>query len=530
MNIPLTHIRFLERARIQFGKKIGIIEGDSSWTYCEYAERCYKLANLLISWNLKPSSRVAFLSYNSHHLMEAYYGVAMAGGILLPLNIRLTANDFLFILNDCQAEYLFFHSDFTKDIESIRPKLKSLTKFIPLDSAEQNDWAESLAYDQLLESQAPCLDFQPLSINEDDTAELFYTSGTTNRPKGVMLTHRNLYLHALETIVAKNIKESDVLLHTIPLFHANGWGFPQSLTCIGGQHVLIKKFHPKKVLQQINRHKITTFALVPTMANSILNFPNVNTYNLSSVRQIILGGSAANPHLIQQLERTFDCHCLSSYGLTETSPVLTLASQKSFLSLSEKERYHLQSMSGFPIPGAEIKIMDPQDQELPWDGESVGELVVQGDTIMAGYWNRSKETNQVFRNKWFHTGDMATINPDGYIQIVDRKKDIIISGGENISSLEIENVLTSHPAILECAVIPVPNPLWGENPTALVVLKDNCQASKKELLDHCRTQLANFKIPTNIKFLDCLPKGGTGKILKRELKKRYGASPEKITH
>ena len=232
----------------------------------------------------------------------------------------------------------------------------------------------------------------------------------------------------------------------------------------------------------------------------------------------------------KQLERTFDCQCLASYGLTETSPVLTLASQKSSLSLSKKERYRLQSMSGFPIPGVEIKIMDLQDQELPWDGESVGELVVQGDTIMAGYWNRSKETNQAFRNNWFHTGDMATINPDGYIQIVDRKKDIIISGGENISSLEIENTLTSHPAILECAVIPVPDPLWGETPTALVVLQDNCQASKKELLDYCRAQLANFKIPTNIKFLDFLPKGGTGKILKRELKKQYGVSLEKITH
>ena len=527
MNIPLTHIRFLERARLQFGRKTGIIDADSSWTYQEYAQRCRRLANLLLSWDLKPSSRVAFLSYNSYPLLEAYYGVVMAGGILLPLNIRLTASDFLFILNDCQAEFLFFHPDFAKDIEDIRPQLESVTRFVLLEAHKETDWAESLTYDQLLESQSSDLDLQILKVDEDATAELFYTSGTTDRPKGVMLTHRNLYLHALETIIAENIRETDVRLHTIPLFHVNGWGTPQSLICMGGQHVLLKSFHPKKVLQQITRHKVTTFSLVPTMAISLLNFPTLAAYDLSSVRQIMLGGSAASPQLVRQLEKAFDCHCMASYGMTETSPVLTLSLHKSHLSLTEEQRYQLQSMTGYPIPGAEVRIVDAQDQELPWDGKSVGEIVVQADTVMAGYWNRPEETEQSFRGEWFHTGDMATIDPDGYVLIVDRKKDVIISGGENISSLEVEKALSSHPAILECAVIPIPDPSWGETARALVVLKNNQQASEKELRDHCRAHLASFKIPASFEFVDTLPKGGTGKILKRELRKQYRSHQEK---
>ena len=530
MNVPLTPIRFLYRAREQFGKKLGIIDGDLSWTYQQYADRCHQLANLLRSWNLQASSRVAFLSYNTHELLEAYYGVVLAQGIFLPLNIRLAADDFQFILNDAEAEFLFCHPDFMETLEQIKPDLKTVRKFVLLEPGESRPWAESQTYDELLSNQPTDLNCDVLKVDENAVAELFYTSGTTDLPKGVMLTHRNLYLHALEALVALDVKDSDVQLHTIPLFHVNGWGTPQFLSCIGGTHVMIKKFEPQKVFELIQRYRVTIFSLVPTMAIALVNFAHRKDYDVSSIRKITLGGAASSPHLVREVEETFNCECIAGYGLTETSPVLTLSCLKSHLSLTGAKRFEIQAMTGYPIPGVELKIVDSQDRELPWDGESVGEIVARGDVVMAGYWKRPEETAHALRGGWFHTGDMATVNKDGYVLIVDRKKDIIVSGGENISSLEIEKALLAHPAVLECAVIPVPDAVWGEVPKALVVLKARAAATEAELLAHCRSHLAAFKVPRSVDFFESLPKGGTGKILKRELREKYWVGEGKRVH
>ena len=450
---------------------------------------------------------------------------------MLPLNIRLLDQDFQFILNDAQARCLFLHSDFLPTIERIHGRLETVEKFVLLDGDPIDDWLEPQAYERLLESASGELALNLLRIDEDAPAELFYTSGTTDRPKGVVLTHRNLYLHALNAALAIGSSENDVQLHTIPLYHVNGWGTPQFLMCVGGTHVMMAKFDPAQVYRLIPKHAVSTFSLVPTMAVALLNFPDRHNYDVSSVRRILMGGAAATPELIREIEEVFDCRCIAGYGLTETSPVLTLAFPKEHLELSDDDRYQLQATTGYAIPGAELVIVDEKNRELSWDGQAVGEIVVRGDMVMHGYWRRPRETQSAISQGWFHTGDMAVIDPNGYVLIVDRKKDIIVSGGENIYSIEIERAVLAHSAVLECAVVPVPHEKWGEVAKALVVLKPEQNLSREALLQHCRAHLAGFKVPHSIEFFgEPLPKGGTGKILKRELREKYWTGQSKRVH
>ena len=517
MKVPLTPIRFLYRARDQFGSKRAIIEDEDSWTYSQFSDRCHRLASLLLSWGISTGARVAFLSYNSHALLEAYFGVLLAEAVLLPLNVRLTANDFRLILNDAEADILFLDPDFLPSIEEIRGDLRTVHRFVQLDPGHQRDWIEPHAYDELIQQQSPAPDKDVRPIDEDSTAELFYTSGTSGQPKGVMLTHRNLYLHALEVALMLGIRDDDVQLHTIPLFHVNGWGTPQFLTCVGGCHVLMRKFEPKTTFRLIEKHRVTLFCAVPTMALSLLDHAGKRDYDLSSMRLVNLGGASSTPDLVRRLEETFSCQCVAGYGLTETSPIVTLAFPKAHLGERGEKLLQTKAMTGYPIPGIELEILDHAEQPLPWDGTTSGELVVRGDTVMKGYW-REKQDDLAPSDGWFRTGDLATINPHGYVRIVDRKKDVIISGGENISSLELEKTLLDHPAVLECAVIGVPNSRWGEVPKAFVVLRSQQATSEKELLAHCRQQLARFKVPRSIALVESLPKGGTGKVIKRKLR------------
>ncbi|HUG43611.1 MAG TPA: long-chain-fatty-acid--CoA ligase [Acidobacteriota bacterium] len=530
MKLPLTPIRFLQCADRQFPQKTAVIDGDRRFTYSQFAERCRRLAGVLKAWNLPRGARVAYLAYNTHPLLEGYYGVLMAGCVLLPLNIRLSTEDFVVILNHSQARVLLFHSDFSETVEAIRPRLENARHFLCLDRGQAADWADPESYDDRLAGSSPDLKWDPFALDEDEVAEIFYTSGTTGRPKGVMLTHRNLYLHGLEAGLAVGTRESDVHLHTIPLFHVNGWGAPQTLTGMGGTHVMLPAFDPAEVFRLIEEHRVSVFFLVPTMATALVNHPDASRYDLSSVRMISLGGAAANSMLVEQVERTFGCLCVSGYGLTETSPVVTLSRPKSHLELDDADRLELQAMTGYPIPGAEVEIVDGNGSALPWDGETVGEIVVRSNGVMKGYFGDDEENLRLFQDGWFHTGDMATIDSQGYVLIVDRKKDIIISGGENISSLEIEKALLSHPAVLECAVIAVPDGRWGEVPKALVVLKAGSIAAEEELIRHARERLASFKCPKSVEFFDSLPKGGTGKILKRELREQYWKDQKKRVH
>ena len=366
-----------------------------------------------------------------------------------------------------------------------------------------------------------------MAVDENALAELFYTSGTSDAPRGVMLTHRNIYLHALSVIasgrtsreLAANTCCDSVVLHTIPLFHANGWGSAHTVTLVGGTHVMVHQFVPADVLRLIEREKVTTCSLVPTMAIALVNCPDRGQHDLSSLRSVMIGGAASSPTLVRDVEQKLGCACISGYGLTETSPVLTVSPIKKGVPCDDEARDHKRARAGYAIPGVEIRVVDADGRDVPRDGESVGEVVARGDVVMDGYWNRPADSLQAMEGGWFHTGDLATVDGDHYVLIVDRKKDIIVSGGENISSLEVERVLVAHPAVYEAVVIPVPHEKWGEVPKALVVRKPGTHVTEPELVEFCRARLAHYKCPQSVDFLDSLPKTGTGKILKRELRK-----------
>lgn len=519
MFVPLTPLEFKRRAVLLFGAKIGVIDGERRFTYAEFGNRADRLSAALVGKGLHAGDRVAYLSYNSHQLLEGYFGVLGAGGLLLPLNIRLGADEIAYILHDSGARFLFADPDFASviaDLPADSYRSLSLTWLRPLELDREGE-----NYEDMLDRSSPVPPELP-AIDENATAELFYTSGTTGRPKGVMLTHRNLYLHALAGLIVQNSTDADVQLHTIPLFHVNGWGTPQALTGVGGTHVMMRKFDAAQALRLVEAERVTSFYVVPTMMNMMLNHPDVASRDLSSLRVVMLGGSPAPTEMVRRAQDVLKCDVMSGYGLSETSPVLSVARHKAHLADEPRERrIQRQASTGLPVIGVDLRVVDEADQELPWDGDTVGEIVVRGNTVMRGYWNDQEATDGVIRDGWFHTGDMAVVDAEGYVLIVDRKKDIIVSGGENISSVEIENVIFEHPAVLEDAVVGIPDDQWGEVPCAFIVLRTGQTATAEDIMAFCRERLAGFKIPHSVEFLTELPKGGTGKILKRQLREPY---------
>jgi fatty-acyl-CoA synthase len=522
MNIPLTPLRCLRYAEEQFKRNVAVVCGDKRFTYGQFAERAARLGGGLRAMGVETGDRVAFLSSNCHRLLEAYYGVLEAGAVLLPLNIRLAPKELAYILNDAEAKVVFFESQFLPVVEAFREATPSVASFVLLDAEPRAGWVADRNYEGLLAgAEMYCRDV--MEVDENAAAELFYTSGTSANPKGVILTHRNIYLHALNTTITLRIPGDTVNLHTIPLFHANGWGSAHTVTLAGGKHVMIHQFIPAEVFRLVERERVQECFLVPTMAAALLNSPDRDKFDLSSLRRVVIGGAASSPTLVREVEEELGCTCISGYGLTETSPVLTFSSIKTGLPSTVSERHVRQAMAGFAIPGGEVRVVDAEGTDVPRDGKTSGHVVARGDGVMEGYWRQPEETDLAFRGGWFHTGDLATIDDDGYVLIVDREKDIIISGGENISSLELERTITSHPGVYEVAVIAVPHEQWGEVPKACVVLKPGQMVTEAELLELCRSCLARYKCPKSIEFVEGLPKTGTGKILKRELRKGAGA-------
>jgi acyl-CoA synthetase (AMP-forming)/AMP-acid ligase II len=527
MNIPLTPIRFLRYAEQQYPRRTAIVCGEERFTYAQFADRVSRLAGALRKAGVQTGDRVAFLSTNCHRLLEAYYGVLEAGAVLLPLNIRLAPDELAYILNDSGSRVLFLQRHFSELVESFRSKLTTVKAFYSLDGLTEEDWLTKENYEAFISDAMP-LRANIMDVDENAVAELFYTSGTSAEPKGVMLTHRNIYLHALNASLALHTDNDSVELHTIPLFHANGWGVAHFLTLLGCRHVMIQRFDPPEVFRLIEKEHVQYCSLVPAMATALVNCPERKKYDLSSLRRITLGGAASSPTLVREVEEKLGCTCFSGYGLTETSPVLTISPIKAGICWEGEERFAGQAMTGYAIPGGELRVVDSNDQDVPRDGASIGEIIARSDGVLEGYWQQPEATTEALRGGWFHTGDMATWNENGYLLIVDRKKDIIVSGGENISSLEVEKVLLSHPAVLEVAVVPVPDERWGEVPKALVVLKPNTQAGEVELIEHCRLHLAHYKCPRSVEYLESLPRTGTGKVLKRDLRKKYWQGRETI--
>jgi fatty-acyl-CoA synthase len=522
VNVPLSPLRCLRYAEEQFPENTAVVCDGLRFTYRQFAERVARLGGGLRAMGVAPGDRVAFLSSNCHRLLEAYYGVLEAGAVLLPLNIRLAAQELAYILTDAEVKVLFFESQFLPVVEAFRGLTSALEVFVPLNSAPSASWMARKNYDEML-AASDLHQGDIMQVDEDSTAELFYTSGTSANPKGVMLSHRNIYLHALNVSLALHIAGDTVELHTIPLFHANGWGKAHTTTLVGGTHVMIHQFNPQEVFRLIEQERVQACCLVPTMAIALVNSPERGNYDLSSLRRVTIGGAASSPLLVREVEEAFGCICISGYGLTETSPVLTFSSIKKDMSGAKAERQTRQAMAGFAIPGGEVRVVDEAGKDVPADGKTVGHVVARGDGIMSGYWRQQAETEHVFRGGWFHTGDLATMDEGRYVLIVDRAKDIIISGGENISSLEVEKILATHPCVYEAAVIAVPDEKWGEVPKACVVVKPGQVVTETELIELCRSCLARYKCPHSIEFHESLPKTGTGKILKREL--RRGAQP-----
>ena len=511
MNIPLTPLRCLERAADLFGPKVGIVCGEKRFTYNQLAERCGRLASSLRKAGVQPGDRVAYLSYNTHQLLEGYYGAPHVHAIAMPLNVRLTLPELSDIIRHAEPRMLFFETEFAETAAALRDVLPWL-RIVNLDTDYETFLAQG-------EPSRPDI----FSYDENSIAELFYTSGSTGTPKGVMLSHRTIYLHALNCIGGMGPNPSGVELHTIPLFHANGWGRPQTCTMMGMKQVMVRRFDSAGVCRLIQDERATTMSIVPTMANALIAFEGRDAFDLSSMQQIFIGGAASTPALVQSLEKVFRCDVLAGYGLTETSPVATSSLRKStVVYTSDEDRWQHQAVAGWPVFGTEVRVVDAAMHDVPRDVSTVGEVVIRGDIVMDGYYREPEATAAVMTGAWLHTGDMAVWDDENYIHIVDRKKDIIISGGENISSIEVEKVISLHPAVAETAVVSAPDPRWGEIPVAFVVTKPNSQVDDAELREFLVARLAKFKVPHRF-FIrtEPLPKGGTGKILKRELREPF---------
>jgi fatty-acyl-CoA synthase len=517
--VPLSVLEFRDRAETYFGEKVGVVDGDKRFTYRQFGERTHRLANALRDLGVAPHERVSFITYNTHQLLEAYYGVLEAGAVLNPVNIRLTPKEIAYIVGHAGSKVVFFHKDFKPIVEAIIPELPAKPRFVIMEGAP--DGVASDEYEALLSGGSP----DPLTpeIDENEVAELFYTSGTTGFPKGVAMTHRELYLHGLYAEIGLQFTEDDVALHVVPLFHVNGWGTPHFLTMVGGQHVMLRKFDPVSFMQAVERYKVTRVLAVPAIFNAVLHHSERTKYDLSSLKQVIIGGAPSSPTLIAGLEEALHCQAIVGYGLSETTPILTVATPRTFLTESEppEKRAIRQSWTGWPLPGIGLRVVHSDGRDVRPDGEQIGEIVVRSNTVMEGYYRDPEATAATIRDGWLYTGDMAVIDDQGYVLIKDRSKDIIIRGGENISSVEVENAILSHPAVLECAVVSAPDKALGEAPVAIVVLKEGASATPKELRDHCKARLARFKVPRDIHFHDSLPKGGTGKILKAELREPF---------
>jgi fatty-acyl-CoA synthase len=521
MNIPLTPVRFLRYAEQQFPGKTAVVCQDQRFTYAQFADRAARLAGALRVAGVKVGDRVAFLSMNCHRLLEAYFGVLDAGAVLLPLNYRLASHELAYILNDSGATTLFLGQDFIPIVDSFRLKLTTVRSCHLLDADPQAEWLAPQNYDQLLAAATPHR-ADVTSIDEDSLCELFYTSGTSAHPKGVMLTHRNIYLHAMNIALFHHMKSEDVFLHAIPLFHANGWGAAHTITLVGAMHIMSPRFIPQEIFRLVERERVHSLSLVPIMASALVNCPERSKYDLSSLEWITIGGAASYPSLMREVEQKLGCACFSGYGLTECSPSLATAELKPDIVCEPEQRYLLQSMTGYAYPGVELRVVDSEDRDVPHDGKTMGEIIARSDSVMAGYWQQSEATADALRGGWFRTGDMAVIMENGYILIVDRKKDIIVSGGENISSLEVEKALLSHPGVYEAAVIAVRDDKWGEVPKGVVIVRPGCSVAEAELIEFCRSNLSHYKCPRSIEFCETLAKTATGKVLKKELRKKYG--------
>ncbi len=520
----------LKKACQFFPHKEAIICGSRRLTYEAFFGRLSRFSDYMKGIGIEKGDRVAILHPNCHCFLEVYYAIAILGAAAVPLNYRLSAGELSVILNDAGAKALIADPRFRQTVDQIRADLPTIGKIIWTGDQTGGlpDGGRDLHYEAIVAGAGTPAPTSDVDVADTEIAQIYYTSGTTGRPKGVMLTHKNVMVHALGTIAELHLTDRDVWLHAAPLFHlADAWA-TWAITWVGGTHVLVGEFDPPAVLSAIEREKVTLTNMIPTMLNMLVNYSGVQNYDYKHLRVLLSGGAPIAPEVVRRIVETFQCDYIQTYGMTETSPYLTLSILKEhLLRRSPDEQMRFKSKTGREFIAVELKVVTDGGREVRKDEKEVGEIIVRGDTVTPGYWQLPEETARAIKNGWLYTGDMAVMDEEGYVTIVDRRKDMIVTGGENVYSTEVEHTLYMHPAVLECAVVGVPDEKWGEAVQGIVVLKPAAQATEEELIRFCKERIARYKAPKSIDFIPALPKTGSGKIEKKKLRDRYWPEAEK---
>ncbi len=511
----LNPVDFLRRAAYIYPEKIAIVDGERRYSYAQLAERSWRLANALRSAGLRKGDRVATLLFNSSPMLEAHFGVPAAGGILVAINNRLAGAEVSHILEHSGARFVLVDSELEP---LIAPAALSDLTVIRTDGGDPAN-----PYERFLDA-APCAMPESWLEDEEETISINYTSGTTGQPKGVQYTYRGAYLNALSEVIVAGMSPESVYLWTLPMFHCNGWCFPWAVTAVAARHVALRAVDPDLVWQLIDQEGVTHYNGAPTVQLMIINHPKA--HRLEQQVTAMVAASPPSPTLLRRMAE-LNFRIVHVYGLTETyGPITVCPAQEGWDELPVEERARLLARQGQAYPSADlVRVVDDELHDIPRDAETMGEVVMRGNNVMSGYFADEAATEKAFRGGWFHSGDLAVWHPDGNIELRDRSKDIIISGGENISSIEVEQTICAHPAVLECAVVGIPHERWGERPKAFVTLNSEASASAEEIITFCRQRLAHYKCPDAIEF-GPLPKTSTGKVQKFALREREWSGHE----
>jgi fatty-acyl-CoA synthase len=526
----LTPVNFLSRSAAVYRHKTAVVHGEKRYSYEEFYTRVNRLASALKKIGVKKGDKVAFICPNTPPMLEAHFAVPLIGAALVTINIRLSAPEISYIVNHSDAKALFVDNEFASLVQPIKNELTQVETFVNICDVSDETPLEGMEYEAFLntgsDTPVPCA-----VEDEREVATINYTSGTTGQPKGVMYHHRGAYLNALGDALEVGLNSTSVYLWTLPMFHCNGWCFPWAVTAVGGTHVCLRKVIPEEIYRSVETENVSHLCAAPIVLIGMANYPGVKDVKIKRRLEIATGGAPPSPTIIEQME-AIGANITHFYGLTEVyGPYSICAWQSKWDELPSEERARLRARQGVPyIVAQNLDVVNPDTMEpVSRDGESIGEIVMRGNIVMLGYYKDPEATAGAFKGGWFHSGDLAVMHPDGYIQIMDRKKDIIISGGENISTVEIENVIYKHPDVLEVAVIPMPHPKWGEVPKAFVVPKEGSNPTAEDIIDYCKENLARFKAPKVVEF-GPLPKTATGKIQKFKLREKEWKGMERKVH
>jgi len=532
MEFPLTLHPILDRARQLFGRK-EIVSGAAGGattpsTYAEVGERIDRLATVLQRLGVRHGDRVGTLCWNHRPHLELYFAAPCIGAVLHTINFRLFADQIAFIVNDAEDCVLFVDAAVLPVLLPLVERLPSVRQIVVVgdipDELGEAAGRPVLSYERLLDEAEPCRTYP--TLHEDDAAAMCYTSGTTDSPKGVMYSHRALVLHAIVTSMPDvlALSERDVVMPVVPMFHVNAWGLPYAATLVGATQVLPGVApSPSDLIGLIEAERVTITAGVPTVWLGVLAELDARPRDVRSLARIVCGGSAAPRAMMDGFQQRHGVPIWHAWGMTELSPIGSVSHLKSYLDdAPEDERGRFLASQGTPIPLVQMRTIDDAGQDVPWDGRSLGELIVRGPCVTAGYFNDPHAGERFTEDGWFRTGDVVSIDPEGYFEIADRSKDLVKSGGEWISSIALENALVGHPAVAEACVIAVPHPRWGERPLAYVVVRPGHEGvPASELIDFLRPRFAKWWLPDDVVAVDSLPRTGVGKLDKRALRERF---------